>query len=143
MEEGKDKHRHLKSVQADNRKRLRDLGLPVDLFSEGFWEREAEARQRERLLLAMFESTWRSGEWDHLSLPFEQIIERWKAEIASPLHFASLDERPRWVRALTYSASEWKRHSSGSYRKSWREYRRKQIARKREAQGKPPSKYRV
>jgi hypothetical protein len=28
-------------------------------------------------------------------------------------------------------------------RKSWREYRRKQIAKKREAQGKPPSKYRV
>jgi hypothetical protein len=132
-----------KSIRADNRKRLRDLGLPIDLFSEGFWEREAEAKQREVLLLAMFEAMWRSGEWDHLSLPFEQIIERWKAEIASPLHFASLDDRPRWIRALTYSAGEWRRRENGNYRKSWREYRRKQIAKKREAQGKLPSRWRV
>jgi hypothetical protein len=134
---------HKKSIRADNRRRLRDLGLPVDLFNEGFWEREAEAKQREVLLLTMFEAMWRSGEWDHLSLPFEQIIERWKAEIASPLHFASLDDRPRWIRALTYSASEWRRRENGSYRKSWREYRRKQIAKKREAQGKPPPNWKV
>jgi hypothetical protein len=38
------------------------------------------------------EVTWKSGEWDHLSLPFAQIIERWKAELASPLHFASVGQ---------------------------------------------------
>ncbi|MFC5480561.1 hypothetical protein [Massilia suwonensis] len=132
-----------KSLQAENKRRLRDLGLPVDLFSEGFWEREAEAKARELRLLAVFEAAWLSGEWDHLSLPFEQIIERWKDEIASPLHFASVGDRPRWIRALTYSASEWRRRENGSYRKSWRESRRKWIAKKREAQGKPPSKWRV
>lgn len=132
-----------KSLQAQNRKRLKDLGLPADLFSEGFWEREAVAKQRELVLLAEFESWWRSGEWDHLDLPFEQIIERWKAEIANPLHFASIGPMPRWAPILGDAACEWRRHRTGSYRKTWREYRRKQIAKKREEQGKPPSKWRV
>lgn len=141
MKEGD--RRALRSVRLENIRRLRALGLPVDLFSEGFWEREAEAKKRELTLLALFEATWRSGQWDYLSLPFEQIIERWNAEIASPLHFASLDAKPRWVERMNFAAREWRRREDGSYRKSWRDYRRKQIARKREAQGKPPSKYRV
>lgn len=135
--------RYLISVRNDNMQRLRNLGLPTDVFSEGFWEREAEAKERELELLARFEAVWRSGQWNGFSLPFEQIIEHWKAEIAHPLHFASLGPKPRWVHAMNYSASEWRRHENGGYRKSWREYRRKHIAKKREEQGKPPSKWRV
>lgn len=86
-----------RSLRADNMKRLRSLGLPTDLFSAGFWEREAAAKMREALLLAAFEAMWKFGDWDHLSLPFQDIIERWKAEIVSPLHFASIGPNPRWV----------------------------------------------
>lgn len=141
MKEGD--RRYLKAVRLDNMRRLRNLGLPTDLFSGGFWEREAVAKQRELMLLAMFEAAWKAGQWDHLSLPFEQIIERWKADIAHPLHFASIGPNPRWVPVLTSCACDWRRHSSGGYRKSWRDYRRKEIAKKREAEGKPPSKWRV
>lgn len=132
-----------RSLRMQNMKRLRNLGLPTDLFKEGFWEREAEAKQQELLLLAAFEANWRSGQWDHLSLPFEQIIERWKTEILDPLHFASIGPRPRWVPVLGDAVCEWRRHTEGGYRKSWRNARRKQIAKKREEQGKPPSKWRV
>ena len=86
---------HKGSLRADNGKRLRNLGLLTDLFSAGFWEREAEAKQRELLLLDAFEAMWKARDWDHLSLPFIQIIERWKAEITSPLHFANIGHRPR------------------------------------------------
>lgn len=130
-----------RSLRMQNMKRLRNLGLPTDLFSEGFWEREAETKQRELLLLARFEATWRSGQWDALSLPFEQIIERWKAELADPLHFASIGPNPRWVPVLGDAVCEWRRHTEGGYRKTWRNYRRKQIAKKREGQGKPPPKW--
>jgi hypothetical protein len=41
MKEGD--RRALRSVQMQNMTRLRDLGLPTDLFSDGFWEREQEA----------------------------------------------------------------------------------------------------
>jgi hypothetical protein len=132
-----------RSLRSQNMKRLRNLGLPTDLFSEGFWEREALAKLRELALLAEFERWWRSGEWDHLALPFEQIIERWRAEIAHPLHFASIGPNPRWVPVLGDAACDWRRHRNGSYRKSWREYRRKQIATKRALAGKPPSKFRT
>jgi len=131
-----------RSLRMQNMKRLRDLGLPTNLFSEGFWEREAEAKERELLLLAAFEAMWKSGQWDELPLPFEQIIQRWKAEIADPLHFASIGPNPRWVPVLGDAACEWRRHTEGGYRKSWRDYRRKQIAKKREEQGKPPPKLR-
>jgi len=126
-----------------NMKRLRNLGLPTDLFSPGFWEREAEAKKRELQLLTDFEEMWKSGEWDHLSLPFVQIIDRWKAEITSPLHFASIGPNPRWVPVMGDAVCDWRRHTSGGYRKTWREYRRKQITKNREEQGKPPSKWRV
>lgn len=131
------------SLRADNMKRLRNLGLPTDLFSAGFWEREVEAKKREAALLAAFEAMWKAGEWDHLSLPFAQIIERWKAEIANPLHFASIGPNPRWVPVLGDAVCDWRRHTSGSYRKTWREYRRKQITKNREEQGKRPPKWRV
>lgn len=130
-------------LRMQNMKRLRDLGLPTDLFSEGFWEREALAKLRELALLAEFERWWRSGEWDHMLLPFEQIILRWRAEIANPLHFASIGPNPRWGPLMSKAGGEWRRHSGGGYRKSWRDYRRKQITKKREAQGKPPPKFRV
>jgi hypothetical protein len=93
MKEGN--RRYLTSVRHDNMQRLRDLGLPTDFFGEGFWKREAEAKKRELALLVMFEATWKSGQWDGLSLPFSEIIERWKTEIGHPLHFASLEPRPR------------------------------------------------
>lgn len=132
-----------RSLRMQNMKRLRNLGLPTDLFSEGFAEREALAKQRDLALLAEFERWWLSGDWDHMSLPFEDIIERWRAEITSPLHFASIGPNPRWVPVMTVVAGEWRRLSSGSYRTSWREYRRKQITKKRAAQGKPPPKFRT
>jgi len=141
MKEGD--RRYLSSVRHDNMQRLRNLGLPTDLFSEGFWEREAVARQRELMLLAMFEAAWKAGQWDGLLLPFEQIIERWKADIAHPLHFASIGPNPRWVIAMSRAGNEWSRLSSGAYRKTWREYRRRQITARRKAQGKPPPKFRM
>lgn len=132
-----------RSLRMQNMKRLRNLGLPTDLFSEGFQEREAVAKLRELALLAEFERWWRNGEWDHMALPFQDIIDRWKAEIANPLHFASIGPNPRWVPVMMVAGGEWRRHSAGGYRKSWRDYRRKQIAKKREAQGKPPPKFRI
>ena len=69
--------RALRGVRMENMKRLRDLGLPTDLFHEGFWEREEEAKKQELVLLAMFEAGWKSGYWDGLSLPFQDIIDRW------------------------------------------------------------------
>ena len=134
---------HKGGLRADNMRRLRNLGLPTDLFSAGFWEREAEAKQRELVLLVAFESMWKSGEWDYLSLPFAQIIERWKAEITSPLHFARIGPNPRWVPVLGDAVCDWRRHTNGGYRKAWREYRRKQITKHREEQGKRPPKWRV
>ena len=134
---------HKGSLRADNMRRLRNLGLPTDLFSEGFWEREAEAKRRELLLLAAFEAMWKVGEWDHLSLPFQAIIDRWKAEITNPMHFASIGPNPRWVPVLGDAVCDWRRHTSGGYRKTWREYRRKQITKHREEMGKRPPKWRV
>jgi hypothetical protein len=136
-------YRKRKTLQKQNSERLRDLGLPSDLFSEGFQEREAAAKRLELLLVVEFERRWRSGEWDHLSLPFDQIIERWSADIARPMHFASIGAQPRWKTALTTAGEEWRRISSGKQRLAWREYRRKQITTKRAAQGKPPSKWKV
>jgi len=130
-----------RSLRMQNMKRLRDLGLPTDLFSEGFWEREAEAKKQELLLLAAFEAHWKAGQWDDLALPFEQIIERWREEIANPLHFASIGPNPRWVPVLGDAAGEWRRHTEGGYRKSWRDYRRKQIAKKREMAGRSPPRF--
>jgi len=127
-----------RSLRMQNMKRLRNLGLPTDLFSEGFWEREAEARKRELLLLEVLETLWKAGHWNHLSLPFAQIIERWKAEIASPLHFASIGPNPRWVPVVGDAVSEWRRHSTGGYRESWRRYQRKLTNTRREERGKPP-----
>jgi len=127
-----------RSLRMQNMKRLRNLGLPTDLFSEGFQEREREAKKRETVLLAAFESMWRAGVWEHLSLPFAQIIARWQEEIANPLHFAGIGPNPRWVPVLGDAIGDWRRHTEGGYRKSWREYRRKQIAKNREEQGKPP-----
>jgi hypothetical protein len=126
-----------------NMKRLRELGLPTDLFSESFWEREAETKRRELLLLEAFEAAWKAGQWNNSPLPFRQIIERWKAAIANPLHFASIGPNPRWVPVLGDAVCEWRRHTEGGYRKSWREYRRRKIAKKREEQGKRPPKWRV
>jgi hypothetical protein len=134
---------HKGSLQANNMKRLRNMGLPTDLFSAGFWEREAEAKKREAVLLVAFEAMWKAGDWDHLSLPFAQIIRRWKAEIASPMHFASIGPNPRWVPVLGDAVRDWRRHTSGGYRTSWREYRRKQITKERGALGKRPPKWRV
>lgn len=128
-----------RSLRMQNMKRLRDLGLPTDLFSEGFWEREAEARRREKLLLEAFESLWMAGHWDHLLLPFEQILTRWKTEIASPRHFASIGPNPRWVPVVGDAVSEWRRHSTGSYKKAWRDYRRRRIIRMLAAKSYKPS----
>jgi hypothetical protein len=133
----------MKGLRMQNMKRLRNLGLPTDLFTDDFWEREAVAKQRELLLLAEFERRVLAGDWAHLALPFNQIIKRWKDEIADPLHFASIGPRPRWVPVLGDAAVNWRRHRTGSYRKSWREYRRKQITAKREAQGKTPPNWKV
>lgn len=130
-----------RSLRMQNMKRLRDLGLPTDLFSEGFWDREAVAKLRELALLDEFERWWQSGAWDYMMLPFAEIICRWRAEIADPLHFASIGPNPRWLLEMGRASCEWRRLSSGSYRKSWREYRRKQITNKRAAQGKPPPKF--
>lgn len=132
-----------RSLRMQNMKRLRDLGLPTDLFSEGFAEREALAKLRELALLDEIERCWRSGEWDHMALPFVEIIDRWRAEIADPLHFASIGPNPRWALEMGRASNEWRRLSSGSYRRSWREYRRRQITKKRAAQGKPPPKFRT
>lgn len=136
-------YRERKALQKRNSERLRDLGLPSDFFSEGFQEREAAAKRLELLLVVEFERRWRSGEWDHLSLPFQKIIERWRADIARPMHFASIGPSPRWKTALTTAGEEWRRISSGKQRLAWREYRRKQITAKRATQGKPPPKFRV
>lgn len=128
-----------RSLRMQNMKRLRNLGLPTDLFSEGFSEREAEARKRELLLLEVFEALWVAGRWNHLSLPFEQIIKCWKSEIASPRHFASIGPNPRWVPVVGDAVSEWRRHSTGSYKKAWRDYRRRRIIRKLAAKSYKPS----
>jgi hypothetical protein len=136
-------YRERKALQKRSSKRLRDLGLPPDLFSEGFQEREAAAKRMELVLVGEFERRSLSGEWDHLSLPFEQIIAGWRAAIASPTHFARIGPSPRWKKALNTAREEWVRISSGKQRLAWREYRRKQITKKREAQGKPPPKFKV
>ena len=136
-------YRERKALQKRNSERLRDLGLPPDLFSEGFQEREAAAKRLELLLVGEFERRSLSGEWDHLSLPFEHIITGWRAAIASPTHFASIGPAPRCKKALNTAREEWVRISSGKQRLAWREYRRKQITKKREAQGKPPPKFKV
>lgn len=127
-----------RSLRMQNMKRLRNLGLPTDLFSEGFGEREAEAQERELLLLEVFEALWKAGQWDHLSLPLAQIIESWKDELANPLHFASIGPNPRWVPVVGDAVSEWRRHSTGGYKESWRKYQRKLTNKMREAQGRPP-----
>jgi hypothetical protein len=141
MKEGD--RRALRSVQLQNMTRLRDLGLPTDLFSDGFWEREQEARRRELMLLAMFEAAWKSGYWDQLSLPFQDIIDRWKAEIASPMHFASIGPNPRWMPMLNRTEREWKRRNDGRMGQSWKAYKRKMLIKNREAAGKPPPKFRT
>lgn len=138
MKEGD--RRYLISIRNENTRRLRNLGLPSDLFKDGFWEREAEAKKRELMLLTAFEGTWKSGQWDGLALPFADIIQRWKAEMASPLHFASIGPSPRWALMLGDVAIAWKRRTDGRFAASVLTYRRKCIAAKREAQGKPPSK---
>jgi len=51
-----------RALQTRNMARLHDLGLPADLFSEGFWEREAQAKLRELALLLEFERRSVSGE---------------------------------------------------------------------------------
>lgn len=132
-----------RSLRMQNMKRLRDLGLPTDLFSDGFWTREAAAKQRELALLAEFERCWQNGYWDHLQLPFQEIVQRWRDEIANPMHFASIGPNPRWVPVLGDALTDWRRSSNGSFRKTWREYRRRQIAKDREAQGKPPPKFKT
>lgn len=132
-----------RTLQKVNRQRLCDLGLPCDLFSDGFQEREAGAKLRELALIDEFERRSLSGDWNHLSLPFAQIIESWRAAVASPTHFASIGPSPRWKKALNTAGEEWRRISSGEQRTAWREYRRKQITKSREAQGKPPPKFKV
>jgi hypothetical protein len=136
-------YRERKALQKRNSDRLRDLGLPSDLFSEGFQEREAAAKRLELLLVVEFERRWRCGEWDHLSLPFYQIIERWRADIARPMHFASIGAQPRWKKMLLRAGGDWRRKRTGAYKLAWRDYRRKQITKKRVKQGKPPPKFRV
>lgn len=136
-------YRERKALQKQNSERLRDLGLPGDLFSEGFQQREAAAKGLELALVGEFERRSVSGEWDHLSLPFNQIIERWREDIARPMHFATIGPSPRWKTAMTTAGEEWRRISSGKQRLAWREYRRRQIAAKRATQGKPPPKFRV
>lgn len=136
-------YRERKALQKRNMNRLHDLGLQGDLFSEGVQEREAEAKRLELLLVDGFECRWQAGKWDHLSLPFEQIIARWRAAITNPTHFASIGPSPRWKTALNTACEEWRRISSGKQRLAWREYRRKQITKKRADQGKPPPKFKV
>lgn len=137
------KHGERRALQTQNMKRLRDLGLPSNLFSENFHEREQLAKQRELALIEEFERRSLSGEWNHLSLPFDQIIEMWRAAAASPTHFASIGPSPRWKKALNTAGEEWRRSSSGKQRIALREYRRKQITKSREAQGKLPPKFKV
>lgn len=132
-----------RSLRMQNMKRLRNLGLPTDLFSDGFWEREAVAKERELLLLAEFERCVRDGIWDHLQLPFTQLIQRWRDEIANPIHFASIGPNPRWVPVIGDAVSDWRRCSDGRFRKTWREYRRRQLAKDRESKGKPPLKFKT
>ena len=127
----------------ENMRRLRDLGLPTDLFSDDFWEREQEARKHELVLLAMFEAGWKSGYWDNLSLPFQDIIDQWKAEISSPMHFASIGPNPRWMPMLNRTEREWQRHNDGGMGKSWKAYKRRMLIKSRAAVGKPPPKFRT
>jgi hypothetical protein len=108
-----------RSLRMQNMKQLRDLGLPTDLFSDGFWEREAVAKKRELALLAEFERCVLEGYWDHLQLPFGQIIQRWRDEIARPMHFASIAPNLRWVPVMGDAATDWRRSSNGSFRKTW------------------------
>jgi len=132
-----------RSLRMQNMKRLRNLGLPTDLFNADFLEREVAARKRENHLLEIVEAMWKAGQWAHLSLPFDLIIARWREEIANPLHFASIGPNPRWVPVLGDAVGEWRRHTEGGYRKSWRDYRRKKLAQIRDKAGKPPPKFRV
>lgn len=136
-------YRERNALQKRNSERLRDLGLPSDLFSEGFQEREAAAKRLELLLVGEFERRSVSVEWNHLSLPFDQIIARWRADIAGPMHFASIGAQPRWKKMMLRAGGDWRRKRTGAYKLAWREYRRKQITKKREEQGKPPPKFRV
>lgn len=135
--------RALHRVRMQNMKRLRDMGLPTDLFRDGFWEREAEAKTREKMMLASFEAAWEAGYWDHLSLPFQDIIDRWKAEIENPLHFASIGPSPRWMPMLNRTGREWRRRNDGRMSVSWKAYRRKALIKKREQTGKTPPKFRT
>jgi len=136
-------YRERNALRNRNRDRLRDLGLPPDLFCEGFKQREMIAKRHELALLAEFERRWQAGEWNHLSLPFDQIIARWRADIARPMHFASIGAQPRWKKMMLRAGGDWRRKRTGAYRVAWRDYRRKQITKKREEQGKPPPKFRV
>lgn len=136
-------YRERKVLQKRNSERLRDLGLPGDLFSEGFQQREAAAKGLELALVGEFERRSVSGEWGHLSLPFDQIIERWRADIARPMHFASIGPQPRWKKKMLRAGGDWRRKRTGAYKLAWRDYRRKQITKKRVEQGKPPPKFRV
>jgi hypothetical protein len=129
-------YREWKAPQKRNSERLRDLGLPPDLFSEGLQEREAAAKRLELVLVRESERRSLSGEWGYLSLPFEQIIARWRAAIASPTRFASIGPSPRWKKALNTAREEWVRINSGRQRMAWREHRRKQIYEEARSAGK-------
>lgn len=101
-----------------NRRRLIKLGLPGDLLSEGFWEREEEAKKREVALLAAMEAAWVSGNLGH-NLPWKQIFERWHRLLENPLHFSSYGDRPRWVDALNDARAEMAAQRNGRRKECW------------------------
>jgi len=124
------------TMRSQNLKRLRDLGFPDDFFTEGFWERELEARKTELRLLALMEAKFLAGDYQGMAIPFEEVLARWRAAIAHPLHFASVGWRPNWIDALNDTKAEWAARRTGRRKESWRKSAMKQNEKEREARQK-------
>lgn len=130
-------------LRASNKRRLRALGLPCNLFDADFWEKEIAARKDELLLLAAFEEMARNGRWQNLSLPWQDIIDRWKKEIASPMHFASIGPNAEWTKSIRKYAEDLARRNDGRFAMAWKKRDQKTRIRNAEMVGKSPPKFRT
>lgn len=115
---------------SENKRRLRNLGLPDNFFDPDFWEKEEEARKQELLLLAWFEEQHEAGNLGP-NVPWNLVFDSWRKQMEHPLHFAQAGNRPRWVDACNDAASDWRQRERGTRLESWRVYDKKRRERRK------------
>lgn len=123
-------------LQKENSRRLREMGLPDNLFDPDFEQKEAAAKAAELEMLERLEAEFLAGNLGD-GVQWQAAIAEWKARIAHPLHFASTGHRPRWVDRFNDAASDWRQRERGTRYEAFDRYNRK----RREAAGMKPRNF--